>query len=56
MALVGASTAWEECRIALGAAILHHYGVTVSGSDWWCCQPNCNPSSVVAGIPKLPCG
>ena len=39
MALVGASTAWEECRIALGAAILNRHDVTVSGSDWTKLKP-----------------
>jgi hypothetical protein len=39
MALVGSSTAWEDCRIALGAAIRHRHGVTVSGGNWTRLKP-----------------
>ncbi|SEK02305.1 hypothetical protein SAMN05518849_12845 [Sphingobium sp. AP50] len=39
MTLVAASTAWEECRAALAAAILKRFGDRVSGTDWTKIKP-----------------
>lgn len=39
MTLVAESTAWEECRAALGVAIHHRFGDTISGTGWTTIKP-----------------
>lgn len=40
MTSIAASTAWEECRAALAAAIFSRFGDRITGADWTRIKPS----------------